>query len=83
MEVMDAHEKYLEIMRKKTPEERLKIVFELNEMVREAARTDIRFQNPNISGQEIEKQLRKRIKLYELLNKHGASLCPKKNRQNP
>lgn len=77
---MNAQEKYLEIMRQKTPEERLEICFKLNEMVREAARTDIRFQNPNISDKEVEERLQERIRLYEVLKNYDRpGFCFKKN----
>lgn len=56
-----AEKKYIELMRKKTGEERLKIAMELRELSLELAETGIKDQNPSISSQKLKALLQKRI----------------------
>ncbi len=53
--------KYIEIMRQKTGEERLKISLELRKLVLKLAETSIRSKNPKISPKELFRQLQERI----------------------
>jgi len=53
--------KYIEIMRKKTGEERLKIAMELRKFVIKLAECGIKKQNPKISKKELKIALQKRI----------------------
>lgn len=57
----EAEKKYIEIMRKKSGEERLKIAMDLRKLVLKLAKEGIRNQNPNISSKELKTQLQKRI----------------------
>jgi len=54
-------EKYNEIMRKKTGEERLKIAMELRELSLKMAGEGIKNQNPNISPEDLKAHLQERI----------------------
>ena len=56
-----AEKKYIEIMRKKTGEERLKISLELRKMVLKLAEASIRSKNPQISPKILFKRLQERI----------------------
>ncbi len=56
-----AEKKYIEIMRKKSGEERLKIAMELRKLTLKLAEIGIKEQNPNISPQELKMSLQKRI----------------------
>ena len=59
---MDKSEKkYIEIMRKKNGEERLKIAMELRNFVIKLAECNIKNQNPKISKKELKIALQKRI----------------------
>ena len=59
---MDISEKkYIEIMQKKTGEERLKIAMELRNFVIKMAECNIKNQNPKISKKELKIALQKRI----------------------
>jgi len=53
--------KYIEIMRKKSGEERLKIAMNLRKLVLELAKAQIKSQTPKISSQKLKKALQKRI----------------------
>ena len=53
--------KYIEIMRKKTGEERLRIAMELRNFVIKLAKCNIKNQNPKISRKELKIALQKRI----------------------
>lgn len=63
----DALNHQIEKYRKMTGEERLLIALRLHELSCEVARSGIRFQNPGISEEEIEKLLRARIALSRTL----------------
>lgn len=49
------HKMYLEILRKMTPEERLKKAFELSEMTKELFRQGLRELHPDLSEEEFHK----------------------------
>lgn len=53
--------KYIDIMRKKSGEERLKIAMELREFVLKIAKEGIKNQNPNISTKDLKANLQERI----------------------
>ena len=54
-------EKYIEIIRKKSGEERLKIAMELRELVLKMAEEGIKNQNPHIASKDLKAYLQKRI----------------------
>jgi len=54
-------EKYIEIMQKKSGEERLKIAMELREFSLKMAEQGIKNQNPNISSEDLKARLQERI----------------------
>lgn len=54
-------EKYIEIMQKKSGEERLKIAMELREFSLKMAEQGIKNQNPNISSEDLKTCLQERI----------------------
>jgi len=54
-------ELYFRRLRKMGGEERIKICSELSEMIREVCRAGIKYRNPNLSEEEIEKELWTRI----------------------
>lgn len=56
-----SEEKYIEIMRKKSGEERLKIAFELRELVLKLAEAGIKTRNPKISPRKLRKKILQRI----------------------
>lgn len=56
-----AEKKYIEIMKKKSGEERLKIAMELRELSLKMAEASIKDQNPDISPMELKAALQKRI----------------------
>jgi len=56
-----AEKKYIEIMGKKSGEERLKITLELRKLVLKLAEAGIKTKNPKISLKELQKKLRERI----------------------
>lgn len=53
-------EKYIEMMRKKSGEERLKIAMRLNKSELERMKAEIRGKHPNISSREFKKLLFKK-----------------------
>ena len=53
--------KYIEIMRKKSGDERLKIALELRKLVLKMAEENIKDQNPNISSEYLKAKLQERI----------------------
>ena len=57
----EAEKKYIEIMRNKTGEERLKIAMELREFILKIAKEGIKNQNPNISAKNLKAKLQERI----------------------
>lgn len=59
--ISDAEEKYFEIMRKKSGQERFKIAMQLRTAVLELAKTAIMDANPKISSEELRKKLQERI----------------------
>lgn len=56
-----AEKKYIEIMRKKSGQERLKIAMELRKLSLKLAEAGIREQNHNISSGDLKASLQKRI----------------------
>jgi len=54
-------EKYIEIMQKKSGEERLKIAMELREFSLKIAEQGIKNQNPDISSEDLKACLQERI----------------------
>lgn len=56
-----AEKKYIEIMRKKSGQERLRIAIELRKLVLKLAEGEIRNQNPKISNEKVIKSLFERI----------------------
>jgi len=54
-------EKYIEIMKRKSGEERLKIAMELREFSLKMAGQGIKDQNPNISSKDLKARLQERI----------------------
>jgi hypothetical protein len=59
----ETEKKYIEIMRKKTGEERLKIAMNLRSFVIKLAEENIKNRNPNISKKDLKKEIFKRISL--------------------
>lgn len=57
----ETEKKYIEIMRNKTGEERLKIAMELRKFVLKIAKEGIKDQNPNISPEDLKAKLQERI----------------------
>jgi hypothetical protein len=57
----ETEKKYIEIMRKKSGEERLKIAMELRDLVLKLAKESIKSQNPKISSERLKAILQKRI----------------------
>jgi DNA-binding PadR family transcriptional regulator len=57
------HGIYLEILRRMTPEQRLRKTFELSEMGRELFRQGLRQRHPDLSPEDFEALLRKRLSL--------------------
>jgi DNA-binding PadR family transcriptional regulator len=57
------HGIYLEILRRMTPEQRLRKAFELSEMGRELFRQGLRQRYPDLSPEDVEALLRKRLSL--------------------
>jgi len=55
------HARYLEILRRMTPEQRLRKAFELGEMGRELFRQGLRRRHPDLSDDEFEAQVRRRL----------------------
>ncbi|MBU2634986.1 hypothetical protein KJ841_00725 [Patescibacteria group bacterium] len=58
---MNTEEKYIEIMRRKSGEERLKIAMELRGLSLKMAEENIKNQNPNISSEDLKARLQERI----------------------
>ncbi len=56
-----AEKKYIEIMRKKSGEERLKIALKLRKLALKLAETAIKSQYPKISSRELKKKLQERM----------------------
>ena len=61
LKIPETEKKYIEIMRKKSGEERLKIATELRKLVLQLAEENIRSQHPNISPQDLKANIQKRI----------------------
>lgn len=57
----EAEAKYIEIMRGKTGEERLKIAMDLRKFAIKLAEENIKNRNPGISNKELKIKLQKRI----------------------
>ena len=56
-----AEEKYIEIMRKKSGQERLKIAMDLRRLALKLTELGIKDQNPNISSKDLKACLQERI----------------------
>jgi hypothetical protein len=61
LKIPETEKKYIEIMRKKSGEERLKIAMELRKLVLKLAEAGIKSHNPNISSENLKIHLQKRI----------------------
>ncbi|MBA7646024.1 hypothetical protein ES703_53785 [subsurface metagenome] len=59
--INDSHREYIKIIRKLTPEERLKKCFELNELTKQLFLTGLKNRFPDLSQEEIKKLYLKRI----------------------
>ena len=59
--INDSHREYIKIIRRLTPEERLKKCFELNELTKKLFLTGLKNRFPNLSQEEIKKLYLKRI----------------------
>lgn len=57
------HGRYLEILRRMTPEQRLRKAFELSQMGRELFRRGLKQRHPELSADDLEALLRKRMSL--------------------
>jgi hypothetical protein len=57
-----AEKRYIETMREKTGEERLKIAMDLRKFVIKLAEENIKNRNPGISSENLKKEVLKRIK---------------------
>lgn len=62
------HRRYIEILRRMTPEQRLAKAFELTEMARAAFRQGLRRRFPDLSEQELQKLYRERLDKCRNLN---------------
>jgi len=54
--INDSHREYIKIIRRLTPEERLKKCFELNELTKQLFLTGLKNRFPNLSQEEIIKK---------------------------
>lgn len=70
--VTNIEKKYLEIMRRKSGQERLKIALELRKLALKLAEAKIKEENPKISSPEARKLLLKRIYGFSLPSKAGG-----------
>jgi len=59
--INDSHREYIKIIRRLTPEERLKKCFELNELTKQLFLTGLKNRFPDLSQEEIKKLYLKRI----------------------
>jgi len=59
--INDSHREYIKIIRRLTPEEKLKKCFELNELTKQLFLTGLKNRFPNLSQEEIKKLYLKRI----------------------
>lgn len=59
--INDSHREYIKIIKRLTPEERLKKCFELNELTKQLFLTGLKNRFPNLSQEEIKKLYLKRI----------------------
>ncbi|MBU2563356.1 MAG: hypothetical protein KJ568_02785 [Actinobacteria bacterium] len=59
--INDSHREYIKIIRRLTPEERLKKCFELNELTKKLFLTGLKNRFPDLSQEEIKKLYLKRI----------------------
>ena len=62
----EGEKKYIEIMRKKSGQERLKIAIELWKLALKLTEAEIREQNPKISSKKLRQELLKRIYGFNL-----------------
>lgn len=66
-----AEKKYIEIMRKKSGQERLKIAMDLRKLVLKIAETAIKSTNPKISSKELQKKLQERMYGFSFPSKNS------------
>jgi hypothetical protein len=59
--INNSHREYIKIIKRLTPEERLKKCFELNELTKQLFLTGLKNRFPNLSQEEIKKLYLKRI----------------------
>ena len=59
--INEGEKKYIEIMRRKNGEERLKIAMGLRDFVIKLARENIKNRNPEISEENLKKEILRRI----------------------
>lgn len=59
--INDSHREYIKIIRRLTPEEKLKKCFELNELTKKLFLTGLKNRFPDLSQEEIKKLYLKRI----------------------
>lgn len=59
--IIETEKKYIEIMRKKSGQERLKIAMELRKLALKMAEEGIKHQSPNISSEDLKAHLQERI----------------------
>jgi len=59
--INDSHREYIKIIRRLTPEEKLKKCFELNELTKQLFLTGLKNRFPDLSQEEIKKIYLKRI----------------------
>jgi len=59
--INDSHREYIKIIRRLTPEERLKKCFELNELTKQLFLAGLKNRFPDLSQEEIKKIYLKRI----------------------
>jgi len=64
--------KYIDIMRRKSGEDRLKIAMDLRKLVLKIAEAGIKNQNPNISPKELKAHLQKRVYGFNLPFKNSS-----------
>jgi len=64
---------YIEILRKMTGEERVRIAFELFEMAKNIMIEGIKAQNPDFTQEEIQQEVVRRMMLCHRMNSLGRS----------
>jgi hypothetical protein len=56
-------QKQIELYRAMTPQQRLQISFELDELSRQLVRSGVRHQNPDWSDEQVEREVKRRFRL--------------------